>query len=452
MIVIGNRVKSKYATPGFSYGELFRELERKREEALSSARLTGDEYDIEIADERNPAPSPNAKKEDLLFQLVSYRVLHHSPRAVCSSKMRILIEDLDSGKTELEHKFEDYIHTAGVTSRGEIIVFNGEYEKLDPTMHVFVVEEREIHIPERKSLIPGRKDFPASSMKELFLVEKEEKRVLIEDLSSPIGVTGTRLVYKGRETQIKSLEVSSGNEPLLIAESEGYVAIRDNYALILEEGESATLFDVTTGKQVWRLENEELWSVGKVFLFSPTQFGFCGNGPANFYTKKGAVWEMISSFDESTNVFARSGNKILSSDDTTLEVHGMKTETPRKVGSGVDLSETEEEPGSVVDITREKDEVLYKINIFASSGRWKPSEDDMLELPGGRILYNHRLSRRRFVVDVFNEEIENQKEVFEGERCFLFPVDEEERKRFRDFLSSACSLADVLVDIVERFI
>src|SRR5579883_677317 len=169
MIVIGSRIKSRYAKPGFSYGELFREVQRREELARSDG---GEEFEGEepVEGEVEPFPSPCTKKEDLLFELVSYDVMHRSPRVIYSTGRAIEVEDLDSGDVDVVREFKKVVSIAGVTSRGEVLVLEDPQMKDSPTMRFFTLE---------KDMI---------SSHGLVLLEKEERATVFVKQLKPIGV------------------------------------------------------------------------------------------------------------------------------------------------------------------------------------------------------------------------------------------------------------------------
>lgn len=434
MIVIGDRIKSRDALPGFGYKELLQEADRR-----------------EVSYPNRPT------KQQLLDLLSTKDVLYHSPHVLYLNGGSLTKEDIDSRDVTFDNlTFKIYL--VGVTTGGDIVTLDASRFDYSPKIRIF-----RVGTDNPLGFVPS--GFPESKDKSFDLKE-------LEAAFFPVGVTGTHFVYTigtgekldlGQGIKVKSIDISQlpDVEPAeLTDEVVDQIALRDGKVLVLgrklggkgKERLEASLFEAS-GEELWRNSFPEVKYYGRSFLLSPNQFAVCGQEEAVVYTRfveegdgdkvpgasqGDAKWE-TQHFEDHTELFGVSGNKLLVSDREKLAVYVMNEGgfTGKK---GKYFAENDHRYSE-----------LYSITIT----RCKEYEtgDHILELPDGRVLYTSKCDETKFVVDTSYEDIENRLGFdTSGSNFYLLPVDEKKRKRLRDFLLGVCPLAEVLVDVLERFI
>lgn len=467
MLTIGSnasgtsRTKSCDAVPGFSLRELSEEARRRG--------IQVKEY---------------TSKEDLLEAMCSEEVFYHSPLIIYNIG-EIVVENVDSQEKLLTYRPYFHFQIAGVSSRGEIVVFETTGESITSHMHLFTIG---ITSQRRSNVFAAPSVGKGEDLPHLSLIEDKSRDVLLESKSYsqfiPLGVLGTKLVYyievneeysravRGFETkklrQVRIAYISTPRKSTVLVNTSGApLASSRGKLLLLGHGNTGTysfqLFDTQTQESLWTFLEKGI-DVSRISLFSESSFGVIAEEKYRVYTRLESGGFEYSAFDE-TAAFGTSRERVLSSNGNTIEVlfpllPGQRPAVASQLfEEGVAEYVSPEEAHLVLpDVSsgREvlRDSAFKRINEVVISQETSPGFDEIIEFPDSRVLYHFVPQKKKCVVDLESETVENYSDLdlLGRGRVHLLPVPERDRKELRDFLLDASPLAEVLADIIERFI
>lgn len=404
MITIGSRTTSSHAIPGFSIQELREEAKRR---GIPFNRSTSKHILRSRLEVKNfPDGTP--------------KVIFHRSFGVWNDDSHIRIDDLDAGAT-IASWHRPGANLLGVTNSGDIV-----FTEAGSGNEVRIVSGEDFF-----SQIPSPDTLP----KHLIGYEMKDLRVRIVVVSHvadfrPQFVFGNKLVFADGQAPnkrvLRTLDLVSQEDVKLFTGKISSIESRDGYVLIdTKEPREFILFDVKSGRELWRMDGRGVEEGFRNYLLGPKRFAVIGDPNAIFYTLIGDKWSEWKPLPQHISRIGLSKGRIIASRLTEIRIYDISN--PSKLGGTF-------------------------ISVFPLSVTEPEAVDDSIfELRDGRIIYYSEHKNTQFLFDPDWETVDNLRELYRSYR--LLPVRQVERKRFADLIaSSAREIPKELAVLIEGFI